>query len=188
MLPNVYFTVKQCYNNTGDSMFKKFYSILVFSSIFISIVFSNSNNSKQDNSYVYPTDTTYISSYYGNRLLFGKQNFHNGIDFPAIRNSKVYASKSGLITFSGYTNGYGICITILHSDGTKSMYGHLSENVIIKVGQKVNQGEIIGYVGPVTLSDGRQNGWTTGPHLHFSIYDRSGNTLDPYQFEYKKSK
>lgn len=169
-------------------MFKKFYSIFIISSIFISIIFSSPNNSETNNSYLYPTDITYISSYYGNRFLFGKNNFHNGIDFPATQNSRVYATKSGTITFSGFTNGYGICITLLHFDGTKSMYGHLSENVITKVGQKINQGDVIGYIGPVILSNGKQNGWTTGAHLHFSLFDTNGNSTDPSKFEYKKSK
>lgn len=169
-------------------MYKKFYSILVFSSILISFIFSSSNSNIDLQDYIYPTDISYISSYYGYRVLFDKQNFHNGIDFPATENSKIYATKSGTITFCGFTNGYGICITILHLDGTKSMYGHMSEKIIVRVGEKITQGQIIGYVGPKILSNGLQNGWTTGPHLHFSLFDAKGNCLDPSKFEYKKSK
>ncbi len=167
-------------------MYKKFYSILVFSSILISFIFSSLNSNIDSENYIYPTDIIHISSYYGYRMLFNKQNFHNGIDFPAPENSKIYATKSGTITFCGFTSGYGICVTILHFDGTKSMYGHMSEKIIVKVGEKIIQGQTIGYVGPKVLSSGLQNGWTTGPHLHFSLFDVKGNTIDPSKFKYTK--
>jgi murein DD-endopeptidase MepM/ murein hydrolase activator NlpD len=128
-----------------------------------------------------------ISSYYGNRQLYGITNFHNGIDIPAIYNTPVYSINSGIVKYIGFdAKGYGNYIIILHSNSIKSLYGHLSENMIVNLGDYVNNGQIISYVGPKTLSNGISNGNTTGPHLHFSVFDDIGNTIDPLNLEYKK--
>ncbi len=171
-------------------MLKKFYSIFIFFLFIICFLFSNYNNSINfsSNSMILPTDTNInnISSYYGYRELWGSTNFHNGIDFPMVPESNVYATLPGIVTFSDFTQGYGICVTILHDNGLKSLYGHLSEGYRVKVGERVNAGEIIAYVGTKYLSDGRLNGATTGPHLHFTLYDENGNTINPLSFEYQK--
>lgn len=169
-------------------MFKKFYLIFISFISLISTLFSlKTSNLNLDNSInLYPTSYTSISCYFGYRTLFGKQNFHNGIDFLAPQNSKIYATLSGIVTFAGFTNGYGMCVTILHDNGYKSLYGHMSENMIVSTGMSIKQGDIIGYVGPKILSNGISNGWTTGPHLHFTIYDNNGNAIDPLKFEYQE--
>lgn len=163
-------------------MFKKFYFLFIISIFFVSFIgsFSNSLSSKENsNSYLYPTTTTNISSYFGYRELFGKQNFHNGIDFPVQKGCPIFATLSGTITFSNFNSGYGNSIIILHDNNFKSLYSHLDENYIVKTGQYVKKGELIGYVGPKYLSNGNLNGWTTGPHLHFSIFNEKGIAIDP---------
>lgn len=162
-------------------MFKKFYLIFIFFLIFISFINSCFQNQQYEtnNSYIYPTNTTSISSYFGYRELFGKQNFHNGIDFPALEGSTIFASRSGTIIFVGFSNGFGNSIIILHDNNYKTLYSHLDENIIQKVGGNIKQGDIIGYVGPKYLSNGVLNGWTTGPHLHFSVFNDEGKAIDP---------
>ena len=162
-------------------MFKKFYLIFIFFLVFISFINSCFPNqqSENNNSYIYPTNITSISSYFGYRELFGKQNFHNGIDFPALKGSPIFASRSGTIIFSGFSNGYGNSIIILHDNNYKTLYAHLDEKMTQKIGNTVKQGDVIGYVGPKYLSNGVVNGWTTGPHLHFSIFNDKGIAIDP---------
>lgn len=159
-------------------MFKKFlvffFIITSFLSVFISF---NSNNSLTN--FIYPTTTKYISSYYGNREIFGSISFHNGVDFPVPHLTPVYASKSGTVTCARFLNGYGNTVIVSHSDGYKTLYSHLDSNFLVSVGQYVSQNEIIARVGPKYLENGVLNGYTTGPHLHFSIFDTNGNTIDP---------
>ena len=170
-------------------LIKKFFLTFICFLFILCNLFSNYTTNKNSDDMILPTDTNIdnISSYFGYRTLFGSSNFHDGVDFPMVQNSKVYSTLSGIVTFSGFTNGYGICITIQHDNGLKSLYGHLSEGYRVQTGEYINAGQVIAYVGPKYLSDGRLNGYTTGPHLHFSIYDSSGNLIDPLNFEYKKS-
>lgn len=131
--------------------------------------------------FIYPTSYTSISSSYGFRLLYGVQNFHNGIDFLAPLGSEIFASSSGIIEYASFLeSGYGNTVIINHGNGYKTLYCHMSEDFVVNIGDYVNQGEIIGYVGPKYLSSGIMNGNTTGPHLHFSVFynDSSINPLD----------
>ena len=158
--------------------------MLIISIIFLTFLFLSANFLSTDitSEYIYPTSYISISSYYGNRELYGQANFHTGIDFLAPINSEVLASSSGYVEFASFSNdGYGNTIIISHDNGIKTLYSHLSENFIVSVGQYVSSGEVIGYVGPKYLSNGILNGNTTGPHLHFSIFV-DGNTVDPLEF------
>lgn len=169
-------------------MFKKFYLYyILFISIFcVFFTFNSSTQEELDNNskLYFPINSRYFSSYYGYRDLMGKSNFHDGLDIPAAPGTKVYATLSGVITNSSFVKGYGNCITILHDNGIKSLYAHLSENYLVENGKYVNKGEHIGYVGPKILSDGRLNGYTTGPHLHFSIFVSNGKSQNPLDFNY----
>lgn len=169
-------------------MIKKVYiSFIIFLSLF-SIFFSNKSEEKtntiNNNSLFFPINSKIFSSYYGYRDLNGKSNFHDGIDIPATPGTNIYSCNNGVIINSGFLNGYGNSIVILHNDGTKSLYGHLAENYIVSNGKYVKKGEHIGYVGPKYLTDGRLNGYTTGPHLHFTIFLSDGKTTNPLNFEY----
>lgn len=165
-------------------MFKNFYLFFIFFISLFSFLFSTSYSSKT-NYYSKPINTNYISSYFGYRELNGKINFHDGIDYPATENTLVYATKSGIVTNTSFLNGYGNTVTILHSDSTKSLYAHLSEDFLVYTGQTVSQGQVIGKVGPKYLSNGKLNGFTTGPHLHFTIFDSNGKQIDPLSLNLK---
>lgn len=98
----------------------------------------------------------YISSYYGMRN--GKM--HTGVDFAASAGTHIYAWKSGIVTFVGWSGGYGKFIIVDHGDGTISRYAHCS-GYAVSQGQIVSKGQTIGYVGTT--------GNSTGNHLHFEI-------------------
>ncbi len=109
---------------------------------------------------------------------------HRGIDISKNQDLTVHAAKAGTVksVYNGCTHvhrgnadscngGYGNCITILHSDGTKSLYAHLKKDSIrVSVGDEVKQGKIIAITG----STGR----SYGTHLHFEIHDTSGNKVN----------
>ena len=158
---------------------KKYILFFIFYLFLFSICINN-NISYIDDNFIYPTTYTQISSYYGNRILYGNYNFHNGIDFLAPEGSEILATNSGYIKYASFLeNGYGNTIIISHNSNLKSLYCHTSENYIVKVGDFVNKGDIIGFVGPKYLSNGNLNGNTTGPHLHFSIF-KDNTTIDPF--------
>ncbi|MCR4284096.1 MAG: peptidoglycan DD-metalloendopeptidase family protein [Parcubacteria group bacterium] len=88
---------------------------------------------------------------------------YNGVDLAAPTGTPILASAAGDVIVSrsaGWNGGYGKYIVIKHSNGTQTLYSHLSE-VIVSTGWHVVQGQIIGYVG--------STGKSTGPHLHFEI-------------------
>lgn len=167
-------------------MFKKFYIYIGFLSLITSFIFSFSSNN--NNLYFYPIkNNSLISSFYGARILFNKYNFHSGIDIPAHVSSPVFSINSGVVKYIGFdNNGYGNYIIILHNNAYKSLYAHLSEETLVNIGQSISRGELISYVGPKTLSNGKQNGNTTGPHLHLTIYSNTGKTIDPLTLDYEK--
>lgn len=87
---------------------------------------------------------------------------HHGIDYAAAEGTPVSAVGDGTVSFSGYKGDYGKLVTIRHSNGYKTYYGHLSRaGKGIARGAKVVQGDIIGYVGSTGLA--------TGPHLHYEM-------------------
>ena len=91
---------------------------------------------------------------------------HHGLDYAASAGTPVSAVGDGKIVFSGYKGGYGKLIIIRHLNGWKTYYGHLSKiEKNIRKGRKVEQNQVIGYVGAT--------GMAKGPHLHYEI--RIGN-------------
>ncbi|RPJ15610.1 MAG: peptidase M23 [Desulfobacteraceae bacterium] len=87
---------------------------------------------------------------------------HHGIDYAAPQGTPVSAVGDGTVTFSGYQEGYGKFVTIKHHNGYRTCYGHLSSiGKGITPGVKIDQGEVIGYVGSTGLA--------TGPHLHYEM-------------------
>lgn len=94
---------------------------------------------------------------------------HTGIDIGVPNKTPIYALLDGKVTTSGNVSGYGNTIIINHDDIT-SLYGHNS-SLVVSVGQKVKQGQLIAYSG--------SSGNSTGPHLHFEIRDSSDKPIDP---------
>ena len=120
--------------------------------------------------------------------LLGASSYHSGLDIGAPEGSKLIAITSGKITFASFLGGGGYTIT-LTSGNVKFTYCHVSPNYIVKVGDFVTQGQVIGYVGPKNVYGvkGNQyfdengnptNGATTGPHLHFGVRV-NGEYIDP---------
>ncbi|MFQ5479720.1 MAG: peptidoglycan DD-metalloendopeptidase family protein [Thermodesulfobacteriota bacterium] len=112
-----------------------------------------------------------ISSYFTNRRyhpILKKYRAHHGIDYAAPRGTPIDAAGSGRVTFAGWKRGYGRFISIKHSNGYSTGYGHMSKiKKGIRRGVRVVQGDVIGYVGSTGIS--------TGPHLHYEV--RKGNRL-----------
>ena len=126
-------------------------------------------------SYTWPCPScTYITSGYGNRIhpIFGTERWHSGIDIGAAAGATVIAADSGTVSVATYSSSYGNYVMIYHSNGTYTLYAHMS-SIAVTAGQSVTKGDTIGYVG--------STGWITGPHLHFEIRS-SGGTIDPTQF------
>ena len=109
-----------------------------------------------------PTHYTRVSSPFGYRWhpTTGEWSMHKGVDLPAAKGTPIYASRSGKVTVATYHATAGNYVTINHGDGYSSTYMHMT-HYTVKLGQQVEAGQVIGYVG----STGR----STGPHLHFGI-------------------
>ena len=103
-----------------------------------------------------------ITSGFGNRIspFSGVTRFHGGIDIGAPTGTPVIAASDGEVIQAEYMGGYGYSILLYHGGGFATFYAHLS-GFATSAGQKVKQGQIIGYVG--------STGYSTGPHLHFEV-------------------
>ncbi len=111
-----------------------------------------------------PINGARLSSKYGSRRhpVLGYTKMHRGIDFAAPRGTPIFAAGDGIVEKAGWNGSYGRYIRIRHTGAYKTAYAHLSGiNKKIKIGKKVSQGKIIGYVG----SSGR----STGAHLHYEV-------------------
>ncbi len=85
---------------------------------------------------------------------------HEGTDFAAAYGTPIYATADGVVTFSGWSSGYGRLVKIQHEFGIETRYGHQSQ-LLVKVGQRVSRGEQIGAMG--------NSGRSTGTHLHYEV-------------------
>lgn len=104
--------------------------------------------------------------------ILGVMKHHNGLDYPGNVGDPVHAVMDGEVTKVGPNGGLGESITILHDDGTSSVYGHLSD-IGVSAGKKVKKGEQIGKVG--------NTGQSKGPHLHLEIH-QNGKAIDPKEY------
>lgn len=112
-----------------------------------------------------PINGARISSNFGNRRhpISGYTRLHKGTDFAAPTGTAIYAAGNGTVQRASWNGGYGNYIKIKHSRGYETAYAHLSKYAKgLKAGQKVKQGQVIGYVG--------STGASTGPHLHYEVY------------------
>lgn len=132
------------------------------------------NQLKNDNgTFISPVSLTTVTSPFGNRIhpVYKTKKMHTGVDLRA-NFIKVRASRSGKVTSANTQSGYGKVMVIQHDNGYETRYAHLSE-FITKVGQSVNQGELIAVSG--------NSGTTTAPHLHFEIR-HNGTPVDPMKY------
>jgi len=112
-----------------------------------------------------------LTSPYGYRRdpFTGVRTFHTGIDIAAPVGTPIKATLDGRIATTGYSAVYGNYVIITHDGGYQSLYAHM-HRIQVKRGQRVTQGGILGLVG--------NTGYSTGPHLHFSVY-RNGKMVNP---------
>ena len=111
---------------------------------------------------------THIASPYGYRICpFHGRELHRGADITAPGGTPIMAARSGVVLVSTYGSSYGNYVTIAHSDGTRSLYAHMSSRAI-SPGSTVSAGQVIGYVG--------STGSSTGNHLHFEIWTNSSSS------------
>ncbi len=106
----------------------------------------------------------WLSAFFGPRKIAGVWRLHKGIDMAAVKGTPILAAGSGVVSEARYVSGYGNTILVTHNKKFKTRYAHLSK-ILVKVGEKVEQGDIIGKVGDTGFVKGRN-----GSHLHFEVY------------------
>jgi len=122
-------------------------------------------------------ELTRLASGFGLRIhpIYKVKRMHWGLDFSAPRGTPVYATGDGSVkrAKNSYLNtGYGNQIEINHEFGYVTKYAHLQE-ILVRKGQKVKRGQLIGYVG--------SSGGSTAPHIHYEII-RNGKKINPIQY------
>jgi murein DD-endopeptidase MepM/ murein hydrolase activator NlpD len=120
-----------------------------------------------------PVAYTRVSSGFSMRVhpVFGVWKQHKGLDLAAPLGTPIRAAGDGTVDFVGTSNGYGNMVVLKHWSSYSTAYGHMSRFASgLRRGEKVHQGDIIGYVGAT--------GWATGPHLHYE-FRVAGEARDP---------
>ncbi len=116
-----------------------------------------------------PLSVIRVTSRYGYRLhpVLKVWRKHNGVDYGAVQGTPVWSVAGGVVTFAGWSNGYGNYVCIKHDNGFESRYGHLQKFFVVK-GQRVKQRQRIGLVG--------MTGIATAPHLDFQLLVKNKHT------------
>ena len=115
-----------------------------------------------------------VTGSFGERIdpFNGEGAFHSGVDIGSSYGHPIIAPADGVVTVTETMGGYGKTIMIDHGNGISTRYGHLS-GFAVTAGQRVQRGEVIGYVG--------ESGRSTGPHLHYEV--RINDTpVNPYKY------
>lgn len=123
-------------------------------------------------------DLKRIASGFGYRIhpIYKTLRMHEGVDFSAPVGTPIYATGDGKVErLKSRMSGYGNVVKIDHGFGYETLYAHMSK-IIVRPGQKVKRGEIIGYVG--------NTGRSTGPHLHYEVR-KNGKPINPVHFFYQ---
>ncbi|MCL2804891.1 MAG: M23 family metallopeptidase [Treponema sp.] len=124
--------------------------------------------------FMYPLHSRFITSYYGIRKdpKTGILQHHTGVDFRANTGTTVMATLDGVVEVVAENWLYGKYIIISHGNGYKTLYAHLN-SFNVKEKDRVARGRKIGEVG--------NTGYSTGPHLHFEIWDRNNRRVNPLE-------
>jgi murein DD-endopeptidase MepM/ murein hydrolase activator NlpD len=109
--------------------------------------------------------------------LLRYSRMHQGVDFAAAHGSPIHAVTEGTVVYAGRHGGHGNYVRINHGGGLGTGYAHMSR-IAAYPGERVRQGQIIGYVGSTGLS--------TGPHLHYEVY-RNGATVNPMSVRFTQA-
>lgn len=124
-----------------------------------------------------PIDGARLSSGFGTRKhpILGYRRAHKGVDFAARRGTPIKAAGDGVVERADRYGSFGNYIRIRHANGYKTAYAHLNGFARgIRKGKRVDQGDIIGYVGTT--------GRSTGPHLHYEVHLK-GNAVNPQRLK-----
>lgn len=123
----------------------------------------------------YPVNNPRITSGYGMRKhpVTGLQAFHNGIDLAGTIGQVIAAPADGIVTNVSTSATGGNQLIIKHDNGFTTGYAHLQRSAVA-VGQRVTTAQVIAYIG--------NTGASTGPHLHFTVRDASGQYVNPVDY------
>ena len=115
-----------------------------------------------------------ISAVFGQRRIYGGGAtwFHSGVDFAMPKGWSIVAVAPGRVGSAGMMSSYGNCVVLDHGQTVHTVYMHMSK-ILVKEGERVNEGQVIGLVGATGLA--------LGPHLHFSAYITTV-PVDPLEF------
>lgn len=132
--------------------------------------------------WAWPTDNGYrITSNYAWRInpVTRVREFHRGIDIAGLGYGKpIYSANNGTVYSAKYSSSYGNYVVVNHNNGYYTLYAHMkSIDSKIKVGQTVSRGQVLGYIG--------STGMSTGPHLHFELWNGVWSRISPWTI-YKK--
>ncbi len=135
--------------------------------------FDEEGNSVQKMFLKAPVAFKYISSGFTTGLryisAFDVSTGHRAIDYAAAIGTPIRSVGDGTISFAGWNGSYGYMVKVRHNGTYSTNYGHMSK-MAVKAGEKVKQGDIIGYVG--------STGFSTGPHLHYEMV-KNGIKINP---------
>jgi murein DD-endopeptidase MepM/ murein hydrolase activator NlpD len=103
-----------------------------------------------------------LTSPFGWRIhpVYGYARHHDGVDLANAQGTPITASRAGTVTIAKYSSSAGYYVTVNHGDGFSSYYMHLT-HYVVGVGDKVQAGQLLGFMGSTGVS--------TGPHLHYAI-------------------
>ena len=118
--------------------------------------------------WVLPVHDYQFTSDFGER--WGR--LHAGVDLAKPEGTQYHAAHAGVVKLASWNGGYGNCVIIDHGNGIETIYGHASK-LLVKVGQKVEAGQVLGLVG--------NTGYSFGAHLHFEVHV-NGKATDPVPF------
>ena len=140
--------------------------------------YSPDGQSKRRTFLRHPVDVVRITSKFDpNRMhpVLHKIRAHRGVDYGAPHGSPIYATADGVVKFSGSKSAYGKTVVLQHGDTISTLYAHMSRiSDKSKVGKRVKQGDVIGYVG--------RTGRVTGTHLHYE-FRKNKKHVDPLKIE-----
>ncbi|MFZ4688733.1 MAG: peptidoglycan DD-metalloendopeptidase family protein [Polymorphobacter sp.] len=123
-----------------------------------------------------PVDGARLTSGFGMRFhpLLAYSRMHQGVDFGAPMGAPILAAAGGVVGFAGRHGGHGNYVQLTHNKELKTGYAHMSR-FAVRAGQRVTQGQVIGYVGSTGVS--------TGPHLHYEVWLR-GKATNPMTLKF----
>ncbi|TVQ35845.1 MAG: M23 family metallopeptidase [Spirochaetaceae bacterium] len=125
-----------------------------------------------------PIEGGRLTSGFGHRAhpILGYSHLHPGLDFAAPIGTPINAAGDGVVEAVRNTSGFGIHVILRHTNGFRTLYAHMRSAARgIRSGVRVNQGQVIGYVG--------MTGLTTGPHLHYEVH-LNGRPINPATIEF----